>query len=65
MKPRDFTSDAFVIDGREEEVQGIISEGAAKALHGSPYMVEWSYRLTPQQIRDVVEYLRTFKHPAP
>ena len=58
---RDFTSQEFVIEGREEELSRIIALGAAKAFHGSPYMIDWANRLTPQQIRDVVEFLKTFK----
>ncbi|MBI3783795.1 MAG: c-type cytochrome [Deltaproteobacteria bacterium] len=60
-KPRDFTSPKFVVDGHEEEIARSISLGAEKAIHGSKYMPEWSSRLTPQQIRDVVEYIGTFK----
>jgi mono/diheme cytochrome c family protein len=59
--PRDFTSAEFVVAGREDEVVEVITQGAAAAFHGSPYMVEWSTRLSPQQIRDVVAYLHTFK----
>lgn len=62
-KPRDFTSAAFVIEGREQEIAGIISQGAKAAMHGSAYMVEWGSRLSPQQIQDVVAYLKTFKQP--
>jgi mono/diheme cytochrome c family protein len=59
--PRDFTSPKFTIEGREEDIARSISVGAEKALHGSKYMPEWSSRLSPQQIRNVVEYLKTFK----
>ncbi len=64
-KPRDFTSPRFVIDGREDEVAQFIGQGAAKAAHGSTYMPEWASRLSPQQILDTVEFLKTFKHPKP
>jgi mono/diheme cytochrome c family protein len=64
-KARDFTSDEFVIDGREEELAQTVSLGAEKAFHGSPYMPEWAHRLEPEQIRDVVEFLKTFKHSKP
>lgn len=64
-KPRDFTSDTFVVEGREQEVADIVGMGAEKAFHGSEYMPEWSKRLSPTQIRDVVEYLKTFHHEAP
>jgi mono/diheme cytochrome c family protein len=60
-RPRDFTSPQFVIEGREDEIARIISQGAKAAMHGSSYMVEWGSRLSPQQIQDVVAYLKTFK----
>ncbi|HSQ01043.1 MAG TPA: c-type cytochrome [Candidatus Dormibacteraeota bacterium] len=62
-KPRDFTAATFVIDGREDEIVQFITVGAVKAAHGSHYMPEWASRLSPQQIRDTVEYLKTFKTP--
>lgn len=61
VKPRDFTSKDFVVEGREEEVYRAIFMGAAKAFHGSPYMPEWRTALSRQQIQDVMEYLKTFK----
>jgi mono/diheme cytochrome c family protein len=61
LKPRDFTSPAFVIEGREEEIARIIAQGAKLAMHGSPYMVEWGSRLSAQQIQDVIAHLKTFK----
>jgi mono/diheme cytochrome c family protein len=63
-KPRDFTAPSFVIDGHEGEIAEFISLGAEKAAHGSRYMPEWASRLSPQQIRDTVEYLKTFKEAA-
>ncbi len=61
VKPRNFTSKDFVIQGREEEIRQTIFEGAAKAFHGSPYMPEWKKTLSREQIMDVVEYLKSFK----
>ena len=63
-KPRDFTAATFVIDGREDAIVEFITVGAVKAAHGSHYMPEWASKLSPQQIRDTVEYLKTFKKPA-
>lgn len=60
-RPRDFTNPDFVIEGREKEVERAIALGPAEAFHGSPFMPEWSSRLSPQQIRDVVAYLKTFR----
>ena len=62
-KPRNFVSKDFVVEGREEEIQRTIFEGAAKTFHGSPYMPEWKSTLSRQQILDVLEYLKTFKKP--
>ena len=59
--PRDFTAPAFRIEGREEEVYRAIYLGPAQAFHGSPSMPDWGSRLSEQQIRDVMEYLKTFK----
>lgn len=64
-KPRDFTASKFVIEGREAEVEKFVSLGAAAAMHGSIYMPEWASRLTPQQIKDTVEFLKTFKKAKP
>jgi mono/diheme cytochrome c family protein len=61
VRPRDFTSPEFVIEGREEEIAQTIAKGAAASFHGSPLMIEWGNRLSPEQIRDVVEYLKTFR----
>ena len=59
--PRDFTSKKFVIDGREDEIARTISLGAQASFHGSPYMPAWGSRLSKDQIRDVIAYLKTFK----
>jgi mono/diheme cytochrome c family protein len=61
--PRNFASPAFKIEGREEEVYRAIYLGPAQAFHGSPNMPDWGSRLSEQQIRDVMEYLKTFKRP--
>jgi mono/diheme cytochrome c family protein len=59
--PRDFSSAEFQIEGREEEVFRAIYLGPAQAFHGSPNMPDWGTRLTEQQIRDVMEHLKTFQ----
>ena len=59
-QPRDFTDPEFVIEGREAEIARTIALGPAVAFHGSIFMPEWSSRLSPQQIQDVVEYLKLF-----
>lgn len=60
-RPRDFTSPDFVIEGREAEIERTIAMGAEASFHGSPLMIAWGSSLSPQQIRDVVEYLKTFQ----
>jgi mono/diheme cytochrome c family protein len=62
-KPRDFTSSDFVIEGRENEIYETIRTGAANSFHGSDYMIEWGSKLTPQQMNDLIEYLKTFQSP--
>lgn len=64
-KPRDFTRPDFVIEGREERIYRNIALGAAKAYHGPSYMPEWQTSLSPQQIRDVMEYSKTFQAAKP
>lgn len=61
VKPRDFTSKDFVIEGHEQQIKQTIFEGAAKTFHGSPYMPQWKTTLSDGQITDIVEYLKTFK----
>ncbi|MFQ5960822.1 MAG: c-type cytochrome [Candidatus Methylomirabilales bacterium] len=65
VKPRDFTSKDFVIEGREEEIYRIIFMGATRASHGSPLMPEWKTTLSREQVQDIIEYLKTFKRPQP
>ena len=54
VKPRDFTAPEFRVEGREDELHRLISQGAAKSFHGSEYMLEWENKLSPQQIDDVL-----------
>lgn len=65
VKPRDFTSKDFIIEGREEEVYKTIFKGAAESFHGSSYMPQWRTTLSQQQVHDVMEYLKTFKKTQP
>jgi mono/diheme cytochrome c family protein len=59
--PRDFTDPDFHMEQREDEIRAVLHRGAEAAIHGSPMMVEWSSRLSDQQIEDVMAYLRTFR----
>lgn len=63
-KPRNFTSPEFKIAGRENDIAHTISQGAASSIHGSRYMQEWGTELSPQQIKDVIAYLKTLKAAA-
>ncbi len=60
-RPRDFTSPEFVIEGREAEIARTIALGAEASFHGSSFMPGWGSQLSEQQIRDVIEYLKTFR----
>ena len=62
-QPRDFTSSEFVIEGREDEIRKTITMGAVSSLHGSEYMLEWGTKFSPQQIEDILEYIKTFRNP--
>jgi len=61
VKPRDFTSPKFVVAGREAELERTITEGASASFHGSKFMEEWGTKLTPQQVKDVIAYIATFR----
>jgi mono/diheme cytochrome c family protein len=65
VKPRDFTSKDFVIEGREEEIHRTIFMGAARASHGSPLMPEWKTTLSREQVQDIIEYVKTFQAARP
>lgn len=60
---RDFTSPEFAIDGPELIRQ--VSPGAEHAWHGSRFLPVWTNRLTPEQTRDLLEFLNTFKKSGP
>lgn len=61
LKPRDFTSPEFIIDGREDTIYRVISSGAAEAIHGSNSMRGWGVSFAPQRIHDLIAYIKTFK----
>jgi mono/diheme cytochrome c family protein len=63
--PRDFTKADFLYDtdgdgkkGTDADLKNIITHGAA-AYGGSPLMAPWPM-LTPQQIDNIIAYVRTF-----
>jgi mono/diheme cytochrome c family protein len=64
-RPRDFTQADFLYDtdgdgqkGTDADLKNIITNGAAK-YGGSPLMAPWP-TLTPQQIENIIAYVRTF-----
>jgi mono/diheme cytochrome c family protein len=60
-RPRDFTSPEFVIEGREDVIYRVIASGAADAIHGSEAMRGWGANFTPQQIHDLIDYIKILK----
>lgn len=56
---RDFTSPDFAIDG--PELIRLVSPGAEHAWHGSRFLPVWTNRLEPQQVEDLLEFLKTLK----
>ncbi|MBI4639063.1 MAG: c-type cytochrome [Candidatus Tectomicrobia bacterium] len=57
-KPRNLTNDQFMSSKSDQDLFNSISGGGA-AFHGSMYMQPWMLSLEPQQIWDVVAYIRT------
>jgi mono/diheme cytochrome c family protein len=61
-KPRDHTDGRYMNALSEAHLTTVISEGGA-AVQRSPLMPSWKGALTPQQIQDVIAYLRTLAVP--
>lgn len=62
-KPRDHTDGTYMNTLSEAHLRQVISEGGA-AVGQSPLMPSWQATLTPEQIADVIAYLRTLAVPA-
>jgi len=65
--PRNFTVGAFKFDadgdgtpGSDADLTLIVTNGAGK-YGGNPVMAPWGGALKPQQIQDVIAYIRTLK----
>lgn len=61
-KPRDHTDGHYMNALSEAHLTTVISEGGA-AVQRSPLMPSWKGALTPQQVQDVIAYLRTLAVP--
>ena len=61
-KPRDHIDGHYMNALSEAHLTTVISEGGA-AVQRSPLMPSWKGTLTPQQIQDVIAYLRTLAVP--
>jgi mono/diheme cytochrome c family protein len=61
-KPRDHTDGRYMNALSDAHLTQVISEGGA-AVQRSPLMPSWKGTLTPQQMQDVIAYLRTLAVP--
>lgn len=61
-KPRNHTDGPYMNALSDAHLTTVISEGGA-AVQRSPLMPSWKGALTPQQIQDVIAYLRTLAVP--
>lgn len=61
-KPRNHTDGRYMNTLSDAHLTTVISEGGA-AVQRSPLMPSWKGTLSPQQIADVVTYLRTLAVP--
>lgn len=62
-KPRDHTDGTYMNRLSDMHLRKVIGEGGA-AVGRSPLMPSWNTTLTPEQIGDVIAYLRTLAVPA-
>ena len=61
-RPRDHTDGRYMNALSDAHLTTVISEGGA-AVQRSPLMPSWKGALTPQQIQDVIAYVRTLAVP--
>jgi len=61
-RPRDHTDGRYMNALSEAHLTTVISEGGA-AVQRSPLMPSWKGTLTPQQMQEVIAYLRTLAVP--
>jgi cytochrome c553 len=62
-KPRDHTDGTYMNALSDAHLRKVIGQGGA-AVGRSPLMPSWKTTLTPEQIGDVITYLRTLAVPA-
>ena len=63
IRPRDLTDSTYVGRKTDEELFAVISLGGGH-MGKSPYMPAWTVTLTPEQVKDVVSYVRVIGQPA-
>jgi mono/diheme cytochrome c family protein len=63
IRPRDLTDTTYVGRKTDEELFAVISLGGGH-MGKSPYMPAWTVSLTPEQVKDVVSYVRAIGQPA-
>jgi cytochrome c oxidase cbb3-type subunit 3 len=63
VRPRDLTDSLYFAGKTDREVFAAISLGGG-FFHKSPYMPIWNATLTPEQIKNLVSYIRAVSHTA-
>ena len=63
IRPRDLTDTTYIGRKTDEELFAVISLGGGH-MGKSPYMPAWTVSLTPEQVKDVVSYVRAIGQPA-
>jgi mono/diheme cytochrome c family protein len=64
IRPRDLTDSSYVGRKTDQELFAIISLGGGH-MGKSPYMPAWTVSLKPEQIKDLVSYVREISRSAP
>lgn len=61
-KPRDLTDRAYMVKLNDQYLSDIVSKGGV-ALGKSPLMPPWGTALKPEDIRNVIAYVRSLSKP--
>jgi mono/diheme cytochrome c family protein len=64
IRPRDLTDSSYIAPKSDQELFTIISLGGGH-MGKSPFMPAWTVSLSPEQIKDLVSYVRVISHTAP
>ena len=64
IRPRDLTDSVYFAARPDSELFATVSLGGG-FFHKSPFMPIWSVSLTPQQIKDLISYIRVLSRTAP